>query len=174
MVEGTRLECADPDSIIERMMREHADYVLRLCLLYLNDYHLAEDAMQETFIKAHRGLSRFRGDSSAHTWLTRIAVNTCKDIRRSAWMRHVNRGVRLEDLPEPSVPAVEADDTLIEGVMALPRKLRETVLLVYYAGLTAREMALALSVSAPAVYSRLKKARQLLKTELEGWYHGEL
>ena len=89
-------------------------------------------------------------------------------------MRHVNRGVRLEDLPEPSVPAVEADDTLIEGVMALPRKLRETVLLVYYAGLTARETALALSVSVPAVYSRLKKAHQLLKTELEGWYHGEL
>ena len=66
MVEGTRLECADPDSIIEQMMREHADYVLRLCLLYLNDYHLAEDAMQETFIKAHRGLSRF-GATAAPT-----------------------------------------------------------------------------------------------------------
>lgn len=161
------------EQIIEGLMRQYASSILRLCLLILQDYHLAEDAMQDTFLKAYRSYDRFRGDSSVYTWLTRIAVNTCKDIRRSAWHRRVNRSIRLEDLPEPSVPPQEADDTLIKSVLALPVKLRETVLLVYYSNLSAAETAKALSIGIPTVYRRLEKARGMLKVELEGWFHGE-
>jgi RNA polymerase sigma-70 factor (ECF subfamily) len=83
----------------------------------------------------------------------------------------MSRSIRLEDLPEPSVPPAEADDTLINSVLALPMKLRETVLLVYYSNLSAAEAARALSISVPAVYKRLKKAHGILKIELEGWFH---
>ena len=161
------------EQIIEGLMRQYASSILRLCLLILQDYHLAEDAMQDTFLKAYRSYDRFRGDSSVYTWLTRIAVNTCKDIRRSAWCRRVSRSIRLEDLPELSVPPVEADDTLINSVLALPMKLRKTVLLVYYSNLSAAEAARALSISVPAVYKRLKKAHSILRIELEGWFHEE-
>ncbi len=159
------------ERIIEGLMRQHADSILRLCLMILQDYHLAEDAMQDTFLKAYRSYGRFRGDSSVYTWLTRIAINTCKDVRRSAWHRRMSRSIRLEDLPEPSVPPAEADDTLINSVLALPMKLRETVLLVYYSNLSVAEAARTLSISVPAVYKRLKKAHGILKIELEGWFH---
>ena len=173
MVEGTRLECADPDSIIEQMMREHADYVLRLCLLYLNDYHLAEDAMQETFIKAHRGLSRFRGDSSAHTWLTRIAVNTCKDMLRSPWRRRYAGEEALRALPDPDGPPRAQDDTVLQAVMALPNKYKDVILLRYYEGMPLKDIAAALSLSVPTVSTRIARAQKRLHTQLKGWYFDE-
>lgn len=158
---------------VEGLMREHGDSILRLCFVYLRDYHLAEDAMQETFLKAYRGFTGFRGDSGEKTWLTRIAINVCKDITKSAWMRRVNRGISLQDIPEPAAPLVEADDTLITAVMALPRKLKEAVLLFYYMGLPAGDVASALKVALPTVYKRLNKAQDLLRIQLEGWHETE-
>ncbi len=158
---------------VEGLMREHGDSILRLCFVYLRDYHLAEDAMQETFLKAYRGFTGFRGDSGEKTWLTRIAINVCKDITKSAWMRRVNRGISLQDIPEPAAPPVEADDTLITAVMALPRKLKEAVLLFYYMGLPAGDVASALKVALPTVYKRLNKAQDLLRIQLEGWHETE-
>ena len=155
---------------VEQWMREHGDSILRLCFVYLRDHHLAEDAMQEAFLKAYRGYAGFRGDSDVKTWLVRIAINVCKDINKTAWMRFVNRKISLEDVPEPAVPPVEADDTLITAVMALPRKLKEAVLLFYYLGLPAGEVAKALDIALPTVYKRLNKAQDLLKIQLEGWY----
>ena len=52
------------------------------CFACLNDEALAEDAVQETFLKAYRALDRFRGDAEEKTWLLRIAINTCRDLRR--------------------------------------------------------------------------------------------
>ena len=85
-----------PDSKEERMERMVALYqlpLLRLCILYLHDEELAKDAVQETFIKAYRNLDGFRSEASEKTWLTRIAVNTCKSVYRSGWFRHVDRSV---------------------------------------------------------------------------------
>lgn len=155
---------------VEQWMRSHGTCILRLCLVYLGDYHLAEDAMQETFLKAYRGFDKFRGDSNEKTWLSRIAINVCKDINKSAWMRRVNRSIALSDLPEPSSPPLEADDTLIAAVMALPAKLKETVLLHYYMGLDMAEAAKALSIAVPTAYKRLHRAQQLLKIQLKEWH----
>lgn len=155
---------------VEQWMREHGSSILRLCFVYLRDYHLAEDAMQETFLRAFRGYARFRGDSSAKTWLSHIAVNVCKDINKSAWIRRVNRAVSLADLPEPATPPLEVDNTLIQSVMALPPRQREVVLLHYYMGLPVTEVADALSLSVPTVYKHMKKAQQALRIELEEWH----
>jgi len=75
---------------IERLIDLYEDRLLRLCFLYLHDCTLAEDAVQETFLKAYNALSKFRGESSEETWLMRIAVNTCKDINTA---RKVKREV---------------------------------------------------------------------------------
>lgn len=166
------MEQAKRDQAITRLMRQEGSRIFRLCYVHLRDHHLAEDALQETFLKAHRAYDSFRGDSSDITWLSRIAINVCKDVLKSAWFRRVNRALSLDQLPEPSVPTQEGDDTLILAVMALPQKLREVVLLVFYTGLSHREAASALSVSLPTVYRRLEKAQALLKDALEGWYEG--
>lgn len=134
--------------------------------------------MQETFLKAYKARKSFRGQASPSTWLMSIAINVCKDMRRSSWFRHVDRKIGLDDLPETKAPETEApefsaDDTLIREVMALPPKDKEVILLIYYWGMSAREVASTLRIAIPTVYLRLKKAQQKLKTQLEGWYHDE-
>ena len=89
---------------LSRLMAAYEKDILKLCCLYLRDAGMAEDAAQETFFKAYRALDRFRGECADKTWLVRIAVNTCKDMRRAAWLRFVDRRVTLDRLPEPSTP----------------------------------------------------------------------
>ena len=161
---------------LERAMEQYEESLLRMCFAYLGDAALAEDAVQETFLKAYRALDRFRGDAEEKTWLLRIAINTCRDLRRSAWFRHVDRNVTLDVLGEPADPAQEWsqwDDTLTRAVMGLKPKYREAVLLCCYQGLTGQEAASVLKISRAAVMNRLKQAKTILRKELEAWYHGE-
>ena len=158
---------------LRELMARFGTDVYRTCFVYLADAHLAEDAMQETFLKAWRARGSFRGQAGEKTWLTRIAINTCKDMRRGVWFRHVERKVSLDDLPEAQTPPLLADDTLINAVMALPGKYKSVILLTYYWGMSAKEAAKALRIAVPTVYLRLKTARQKLKAELEGWYQDE-
>ncbi len=76
---------------IEELIDHYGDGLLRLCLLYLGDRQLAEDAFQETFLKAWKSLPDFRGDSNMKTWLTRIALNTCRSMLRTGWFRLLRR-----------------------------------------------------------------------------------
>ena len=147
--------------------------LLHLCFAYLGDPALAEDAVQETFFRAWKGYGRFRGEAQEKTWLTRIAINACKDLMKSAWARKTDRSVTPDALPEGSVPFQARDDTVTRAVLALPPKLKEAVLLRWYQGLTLEEMARVLRLPRSTVNYRLKKAKALLRDELEEWYDEE-
>ena len=151
-----------------RLVKQYQAAVLRVCYLYLCDRSQAEDAVQETFLKAYRSLKDFRGEASEKTWLTRIAVNTCRDMLRSAWFRHTDRRVTTDMLPEPRDLRDPYHREVAAAVMNLPTKLREVILLYYYRGLSAAETAEVLKISQPAVSGRLKRARERLKAELKG------
>ena len=101
----------------------------------------------------------------------RIAMNTCKDLLKSSWSRNTDRSVTIDQLPEGSVPFTERDDTVTRAVMSLPPKLREATLLRWYQGLTLEEMTRVLRLPRSTVNYRLKKAKTLLKGELEDWYY---
>ena len=156
---------------LEAWIEEYGDAVLRTCYIYLADRVLAEDALQDTFLKVWRSMDRFEGrnGSSVKTWIIRIAINTCKDMRRSAYFRHIDRSISLDQLPEGEIPFTMEDDTITRAVMALKTPWKEAVLLCWYQQLSADEAAQALSVSRSTVYSRLEKARKLLRKELETW-----
>lgn len=154
---------------LEEAMNRWETSLLRLCFAYLGDRSLAEDAVQETFLKAWKGWDRFRREADEKTWLTRIAINTAKDMRKSAWFRHVDRSAALDCLPEGSIPFEAQDDTITRAVMALPDKLRQVSLLCWLQGFSGDEAARALRVPRSTVYHRLKKAQELLKQELEGY-----
>lgn len=156
------------ESAFEELVSQNQDKLLRTCYLYLRDRQLAEDAVQETFLKAYRSLQAFRGDSSQKTWLTRIAINTCRDLYRSEWFRHMDRRVTPEDLPECGAPFSSREESLIVEVMRLPRRLREVTLLYYYHGMDERDIAEALGISRSAVSDRLSRARRKLKGMIEG------
>ena len=71
------------DSWLEQAMAQWEVPLLRTCYLLLRDTALAEDAVQETFVKAWRFYDGYRKEASEKTWLMRIAVNTCRDLQRS-------------------------------------------------------------------------------------------
>ena len=154
------------DTVITRWEKP----ILRLCFAFLGDTALAEDAVQETFFKAWKSYDRFRADSAEKTWLTRIAVNTCKDLLKSAWARNTDRSVTPDLLPEGSVPFEEQDDTVTRAVMSLQPGLKEVTLLHWYQGMTLEEMTKVLRLPRSTINYRLKKAKAILKKELEDWY----
>lgn len=68
---------------LERLMEEYGTGLLRLCALQLGDAALAEDAAQETLLRAWRRYGTFRGEAAERTWITAIALNVCRDLLRS-------------------------------------------------------------------------------------------
>lgn len=160
----------DRDRWLEQAMEQWEVPLLRTCYLLVKDVALAEDAVQDTFVKAWQVHDHFRGEGSEKSWLMRIAVNTCRDLRRGKWFRHVDRQVRMEDLPEPAEPFQWEDDTVTRAILALPDGLRQVVTLRYYQGFTAQEVAEILKLSRRTVHYRLEKAERLLKESLEEWY----
>ena len=158
-----------PADRLDQMVRQYEKELLRICCVYLRDRAAAEDAVQETFLKAFRSMDSFRGESSEKTWLIRIAVNCCRDYRRSAWYRYVDPRVSIDQLPVlSSAPPSEEHIALTVAIMKLKPKYMEAVLLYFYEGFSIREIAKMLDLTEAAVSARLRKAKQKLKDELEG------
>lgn len=153
-----------------RWVQEYKDAILRTCYVYLSHQQDAEDAMQDTFLKAWKAMDRFDKDrsTSEKAWLMRIAINTCHDYYRSRWFRRVDARQALEDLPQRYLLVEEQDIALTIDVMRLPEKLKQVVLLHYYQEMTLREIAQVLNVAPSTVHRRLKQAQQQLKLDITG------
>ena len=158
----------------ERWLTDYRDDVLRACYVLLGDRTLAEDAMQDAFVKVWRAMARYeeRDNCSAKTWIMRIAVNTCRDYRRTRWFRRSRSDVSIDALPPSAEPVAQDSRELFLDVMRLPDKLRQAVLLYYYEDMTMDEAALALGVSKATLSRRLKRACELLRCPWEGGSDG--
>ena len=142
--------------------------LIRMCCAYLRDLSMAEDAVQETFLKAYKGLDSFKGNSSEKTWLIRIAINVCNDMRRSSWFRFIDQKIDVERLQIPKWEQNDVSISLMMEIMRLPRKYMEAILLYYYEDMKVAEIAEMLGISDTVISRRLKKAREMLKGMLEG------
>ncbi|MBQ8616456.1 MAG: sigma-70 family RNA polymerase sigma factor [Oscillospiraceae bacterium] len=156
-----------------QLMAQHKTQLMRMAYMYLGDLALAEEAVQDTFLKAYAHLDRFRGDSSKETWLTRIAINTCKDIRRTAWFRNRKNTTSFDAIPECWENDTYSDDTVLQAVMSLSDKDKQVILLRYYQDMTVPEVAHVLSISVSSAASRLNRAKGHLRNMLKGWYFDE-
>ena len=156
------------EELLAHMVAQYEVTLLRTCYMYLRDKGLAEDATQETFLKAYKGLNSFRGNSSERTWLIRIAINVCNDMRRSAWFRFIDKKVDVDRLEIPRADQNDVSISLMMEIMRLPHKYMEVVLLYYYEDLKLNQIAEALGMSESMVSRRLRKAREMLKGMLEG------
>ena len=150
----------EPD--VEGWMAAYGDALTRLCFLYLKDYHAAEEAVQDTFCKAYARYASFRGEASVKTWLTRIAINTCKDYRRRPACRLAEKFERIPLELAAEEPADEASE-LLQAVYALPASERRVILLRYYSGLSVTEIAQILHKKPNAVSAQLGRARERLR-----------
>jgi len=149
------------------LVAQYEPMLLRTCYMYLRDRGLAEDAMQETFLKAYRALDSFRGESSEKTWLMRIAMNTCRDMKRNVWFRFVDRQVEIDQLPLPAPsPEFEEADALTQAILQLPSRHREVILLYYYQDMNLREIAGVLDIPVSTAGKRVRAACSKLKKML--------
>jgi RNA polymerase sigma-70 factor (ECF subfamily) len=161
------------EKVISELIKEYGDSILRMCYIYLKDYHLAEDVVQETFLQVYNNYDNFRQQSSVKTWITRIAVNLCKNQMRTRWF-----SVKKEE-EFPILSYTEDYDGVIDreqlltAIGNLRPKYREAVLLFYYQELSIKEIAGLLNKKESTVKVRLKRAREQLKQELKEDYFYE-
>ncbi len=153
---------------VEELIDQYGNDILRLCTAYLGDPHLAEDAFQETFLKAWRARDGFRGESSEKTWLSRIAVNTCRDMLRSGWLRMWRKSQPVEEMLDLAAPQAPSGAPVRAAVMNLPGMYREVILLYYDQDMTISHIAQVLKLSPNTVSTRLRRARKQLAKTLKG------
>lgn len=149
---------------LTRMVERYQPSLLTMCYAYLHERELAEDAVQETFLRAYKALDTFRGECEEKTWLMSIAINVCRNVRRSAWFVHVNRSVIPEEMPVAVWDHYDQEAAdLAAAIQQLPNKLKEVVLLYYYQEMTMSEIAKIVGVTRSMVSKRIKKAHAKLK-----------
>lgn len=139
------------------------------------------DVVQETFIKAYRSLSLFKGESIFYTWLYRIAVNTAKnylisqgrrppssDIDASEAERYDSaESLRDIDNPESLVLSKEVGKVVFEAIEALPDDLKTAITLREIDGLSYEEIAEIMGTPVGTVRSRIFRARDIIDEKIK-------
>ena len=169
-------QCREGDSLaIERLVQTYQRDVYRLALSILDNPDDADDATQEVFLSALRGLDSFRAEASLKTWLFSITVNVCRSrlqrVKRRELLKQMLQSLfRLRgDLPRPESEAIqnEADAALWRAVHSLDEKHRIPIVLRYYHELSVAEIAELLGIPVGTVHSRLNHARERLRSLLK-------
>jgi len=157
----------DADTTFTTLYHEHRSDVWKLAAFKLSDPHEAEDALQETFLRAYRSRGRFRREGAERAWLLTICRNVCLDRLRARAARGV---VYLEDaLVDPALPTVDVDRRidLRAGLAALPAEDLEAFFLVDVLGIPSHEAAAVLGLRASSTLrSRVGRARGQLEQAL--------
>ncbi len=162
-----RMEQGDQGAADELIKMFYPD-ILRYCLWHAPNRSLAEDAVQETFLKAIRYFDRYTHKGKFRSFLYQIAVNTCIDMQR----KNRNPDISLEEseiepsYTDPAFEAIRSDMVLRQIVSSLSKDQREIVLLRFGQDLTLREIAEVLHLPLRTVQSRLRSALKKLKAEL--------
>ena len=155
------------------IIRAYQEPVFRMAYLILGDRYEAEDAAQETLIRAYRSLNRFDPERPLKPWLLSIAANTAKNRRRAAWryLKAIKRLFRQESgvAADPRSTSNQALDSLNlwQAVQTLPENDQQIIYLRYFMELSVAETAAALEVAPGTVKSRLHRALVRLKERIE-------
>ena len=147
---------------VNRAVDRYADLVRRLCMIHLKNHADTEDIFQTVFLKYVLSSVSFAGEEHEKAWIIRVTRNACRDLLKSFFR---SRTVALEELAEQ--PALPPDNReVLEAVLALPPKYRETVYLHYYEGYTAPEISRLLHRNTNTIYTLLTRSREMLREKL--------
>ena len=140
-----------------------------ICLRYANDYHSAEDILQEGFIKVFNNIDRYRGDGSFEGWVKRIFINTAIEYYRKA-VNH-NGHTELDKASFRQVSDVAVENLAAQDLLKLIQKLSpgyRTVFNLYVIeGFSHKEIAAQLHISEGTSKSQLARARAILQKMIQ-------
>ncbi|HID95819.1 MAG TPA: sigma-70 family RNA polymerase sigma factor [Candidatus Latescibacteria bacterium] len=162
------------EKAFDHIVRRYQDRLYHVALRMVSDHDDAIDITQDAFIKAYKGLRRFREDSSLYTWLYRIVVNLSINHQR---IHRLRRFVSFKDVKSSLLSTKDSPDEITEGadlgravdeaIESLPEKQKAVFILRYYQGLSHREISEVLGSSIGTVkanyFHALKKLRKRLK-----------
>ena len=172
------LETNDLRSTFERFVQNDTESVIRLAHRLLSDREEALDLAQDALLKAHRGLARFRQESSLKTWIFRITINEgLKRLRRrrladvvASWFRsgdpvalQVGHGLAPHTDPEKATLLSQQHQLLQNALNTLPSRQRTVVVLRYWEQWTISEIAQMLAVGEGTVKTHLVRALRRLR-----------
>ncbi|HSO12399.1 MAG TPA: sigma-70 family RNA polymerase sigma factor [Anaerolineales bacterium] len=167
----TQAQNGDRNAFSE-LVRLHAQGVLNVIYRMCGDMQLAEDAAQETFIRAWQNIPSYRPQASLRNWLYRIAVNAGMDMLRK------EKRILPDDIEDLHLtdgrPGLESlvsqqERTILvqKAILSLPEASRAVLVLREYEGLSYQEISSTLDIPVGTVMSRLNYARNLLKAKLQ-------
>ena len=175
MDERTDLELAraalDDIEAFSELVRRHQDFVYGAAMRVVRNPAIAEELAQETFIRAFRGLSTFRGDSQVRSWLYRIATNLSLNAvtRRREYPSDTIPEAAAPDSPARQAEVQEMRDDVHEAITALPEALRVPLVMREFGNKTYEEIAEELDIPLNTVRTRILRARRGLRDAMEGW-----
>ena len=162
-------DCSSGPLSFDQLYERYATDVLRVSYYYLGNKDLAEDVTQDVFVKLLVNRPDLE-EGREKAWLLKVALNRCRDLWRSAWIKKVVLGhPAFESFPAPDEIGRMADQqSLAEAVNRLKPEFKEVVLLFYYQGFSVAEISDMLQIAEGTVSSRLSRARERLQKELKG------
>lgn len=164
------------------LVRKYRHRVMKISIHYTRNRADAEDAVQETFIKAYYGLRHFRGESAFYSWLYRIAVNSAQSalsLRSRRARLFVSNHTNPNDLNDTSIALAHLDTpeelaltdevcvALNASIDALCEEQRTAIVLREFQGLSYAQMASAMSCPIGTVRSRVSRAREAVDNHLQ-------
>jgi RNA polymerase sigma-70 factor, ECF subfamily len=163
----------DREAFDELVRRTYVDTYTLAVRLTANEED-ARDVVQEAYLRAWKGIRRFRGDARFTTWMYRITANAAytavqkRKRRRTEPLEAADEPVEamIEALPEAAAESAALLDELAAAVADLPPKLRSIVVLKDVYGLSHEEIAEELGITVTAAKVRLHRARKKLRDEL--------
>lgn len=147
----------------EQRVRACTQKLFRICYAILPERADRDDAIQEALIKAWRRRRTLRDSALFEAWLTRIAINECKNILRRR--KYAPTAELDESIPAPR--DASPDPALRDALRSLDLKLRLPMVLHYVDGYTIAETARILGVPTGTIKHRLQRARTILKEQLK-------
>lgn len=159
----------DNEQMLRELIEEYGDDILRLCIMYMNDYHMAEDAWQETFISVYKNLYRLPEINSTKSWICKIAINSCRSLqRKTAYRRH--NELNYDDVTEDATSDITLYiNNLIIGnaLNKLSARLKEVIILHYLYDYSVKDIASILGTGIGVVAGCLQRGRKKLKEILK-------
>ena len=152
---------------LEPVYEKYKDNIFAIGFNYFKNSIEADDVVQETFLKLARCGKDFENEEHLRNWLIRVAVNECKRVSLSSW---VKKKVSLEEYSGQIDFETQEESQVFTAVMSLPKKYRQVIHLYYYEDYCTAEIADILGISRTAVTTRLLRGRKKLKEDLlEVW-----
>lgn len=152
------------DCNAEELFERYSDMVYRIAMSYGNQVSLAEDIVQEVFLRFLKKKPHFKNSEHEKAWFIRVTVNCCKSMVSSAWMKRIRP---LEDAGQITVAFQHKEEEELYGLMVkLPAIYRTVLYLRYYEEYQVKEIAKLLHITPNLVSARLSRAKKIMKKEI--------